>query len=146
LRLFAAWCQLADAGHFPSLAVTLHPNHDAKLLHVLQNAVKISGVRIENLEKIDHSKMIAHYRAAGALIFPSLVESFGLPLIEAARLQLPILAPELDYVRQVCEPSQTFDPFSPRSISMAVLRHQGIPLNPISLVTAENFLANIRSC
>jgi glycosyltransferase involved in cell wall biosynthesis len=145
LRLFDAWCELADGGHFPSLAVTLHPDHDAKLLHALKNAVKTSGVRIENLEKIDYSKMITYYRAADALIFPSFAESFGLPLIEAARLQLPILAPELDYVRQVCEPSQTFDPFSPRSIAMAVLRHKGITLNPVSLVTASDFLAQVRT-
>lgn len=145
LRLFAAWCELADAGYFPSLAVTLHPGHDANLIHALQNAVKTSGVLIENLEKIDHSTVIAHYGAAGALIFPSFVESFGLPLTEAARMQLPILAPEMDYVREVCQPSQTFDPLSSRSIARAVLRHQGITLSPISLVTAEDFLAAIRT-
>jgi glycosyltransferase involved in cell wall biosynthesis len=144
MRLFAAWCLLADAGHFPRLAVTLHPGHDADLVHALQSAINSSGLLIENLGRLEHSEVMAHYRAAGALIYPSFVESFGLPLIEAARLQLPILAPELDYVRQVCEPSQTFDPFSPRSIAEAVLRHRGIAPTSTPHITAEDFLATLR--
>ena len=39
-------------------------------------------------------------------------ESFGLPLLEASSIDLPIIASESDYVRDVCEPAQTFDPNS----------------------------------
>ena len=66
--------------------------------------------------------MLALYASAGALVFPSLGESFGLPLIEARQAGLSILAPELDYVRDVCEPAQTFDPQSATSIARAVKR------------------------
>ena len=45
-----------------------------------------------------------------ALIFPSYIESFGLPLLEASENKIPIIAPELDYVRDVCNPSETFNP------------------------------------
>ena len=43
-------------------------------------------------------------------------------LLEARALGVPVLAPERDYVRDVCEPRQTFDPASPRSIADAVRR------------------------
>jgi hypothetical protein len=72
-----------------------------------------------------------------------MTESFGLPLVEAANLQLPILAPELDYVRQVCEPSQTFDPYSSRSIAMAVMRHQGVSFVRELPTSASEFLGSI---
>jgi len=71
-----------------------------------------------------------------ALIFPSLVESFGLPLIEAGVLNVPIIASEKDFVRDVCVPSQTFDPSSPRSISQAVIRFLG-GKNNLSLQISE---------
>ncbi len=57
-----------------------------------------------------------------ALIFPSKTESLGLPLIEAASAGLPIIASELDFVRDVCVPNETFDPYSSTSISRAVKR------------------------
>jgi glycosyltransferase involved in cell wall biosynthesis len=63
-------------------------------------------------------------RLAGStgLIFASSLESFGLPLLEARALGVPVLAAERDFVREVCEPQQTFDPASPHSIADAVRR------------------------
>ena len=69
---------------------------------------------------------MSHYKVSGALIFPSLRESFGLPLVEATKLKVPILASELDFVYDVCQPAETFDPKSPRSIARAVKRFKNI--------------------
>ena len=52
------------------------------------------------------------YDISDYLIFPSLNESLGLPLIEAKINNLPIIASDLDYVYDVCNPSYTFDPYS----------------------------------
>lgn len=41
------------------------------------------------------------YRKADALVFPSYIETFGLPLIEAASVGLPILCADLPYAREV---------------------------------------------
>jgi len=76
---------------------------------------------------------------SGAMIFASLTESFGLPLIEATRLGLPIVAPELDYVRDVCLPAQTFDPSSALSIARAVRRFLDCPEPTGALMTASEF-------
>lgn len=41
------------------------------------------------------------YKKSSSLIFPSLIETFGLPLIEAAYFKLPIVTVNLDYAREV---------------------------------------------
>jgi hypothetical protein len=53
------------------------------------------------------------------------------------------MAPELDYVREVLDPKQTFDPESPVSIARAVKRFLGVDENPLPLLDAKRFLAEI---
>ncbi|MCH8149869.1 MAG: glycosyltransferase [Planctomycetes bacterium] len=122
-RLFQAWRLLAEQGEFPRLALTLHPERDTALRAELSVMVQRHGLRIEDLGQMAHGELLKTYHQAGALLFPSFAESFGIPLIEAAAAGLPILAPELDYVRDVCDPVETFDPHSERSIARAVRRH-----------------------
>jgi glycosyltransferase involved in cell wall biosynthesis len=81
---------------------------------------------------------------AKALIFPSLFESFGLPLLEAAKAGLPILASERDYVRDVVKPVASFDPESALSIARAVLRHQGLEVDPIMPEDPARFIARLK--
>ena len=71
-------------------------------------------------------------------------ESFGLPLLEAKFLGLPILASELDYVRDVVEPTETFDPESPVSISRAVQRFLKISQSSkVKMLSTPEFLGFI---
>ncbi len=121
-RLFQAWRLLAEQGEFPTLALTLHPERDAALRQELSAMVERHALRIEDLGQMPHADLLQTYHQAGALMFPSFAESFGIPLIEAAAAGLPILAPELDYVRDICDPVETFDPHSERSIARAVRR------------------------
>ena len=48
-----------------------------------------------------------------------------MPLIEAKRLGMPIIASERNYVRDLIDPVETFDPESPLSICRAVMRYNG---------------------
>ena len=50
------------------------------------------------------------------------------PLIEAKYLNLPVLAGELDYIRDLIDPIQTFDPNSSISIYRAVKRFLNVLL------------------
>lgn len=50
---------------------------------------------------LSREQMVAMYRAADALLFPSYIETYGLPLIEAASAGLPVLAADLPYAREV---------------------------------------------
>ena len=51
-----------------------------------------------------------------------------------------MLAAELDYVRDILDPVETFDPNSPVSIARAVKRYLGKEENPLPLTDAEKFL------
>jgi len=97
-------------------------------------------LRIENQGNLPHQGVKRLYRETQALIYPSSFESLGLPLIEARQAGLPVLAPELDYVRDVLDPEQTFDPHSPTSIARAVKRFLGIEENPLPLQNAREFI------
>jgi glycosyltransferase involved in cell wall biosynthesis len=138
-RLIEAWRLLADKGFRPSLALTLS-NRDAVLASWIEEQVNLHGLRIANLGQLPHSDAIALYGNSRALIFPSLSESFGLPLIEARELGLPILAGELDFVRDVCEPVQSFDPKSSTSIARAVRRFLGEKDPLIATINADEFI------
>ena len=131
-RLFAAWKLLASQGLKPRLAVTLG-ERDHLLIAELEKLKSESSVEIHNLGQLPREQVFSLYRHTHALIFPSITESFGLPLIEASHCGLPILAPESDYVRDVCEPVQTFDPMSEVSIMRSVKRFLLKPDPPIQL-------------
>jgi glycosyltransferase involved in cell wall biosynthesis len=98
------------------------------------------GVRIQNLGELQHERLIAIYQTCGALIYPSCFESFGLPLIEARRAGLAVLAPELDYVRDIIDPEETFEPRSPVSIARAVKRYMKECKPPFEPISASVFV------
>lgn len=137
-RLLQAWVLLAEQGLRPSLALTLGPRH-AALIADAEALARRHGLNLHNTGPLTRAQIVDLYRQSGSLIFPSTLESFGLPLLEAVDAGLPVLAPELDYVRDVCEPAQTFDPQSPVSIARAVRRHLGAPEPRVPVLPAEQF-------
>lgn len=141
-RLIQAWELLAEEGLRPSLVLTLS-ERDTALAGWVEERSRAYGLRIVNLGQKPHAEVLALYGEARALIFPSLSESFGLPLVEASEMSLPILAGELDFVRDVCEPAQSFDPNSPVSIARAVKRFLGKDKPPVQPVSADEFLRAI---
>lgn len=52
---------------------------------------------------IPFEKVIGFYKSVDALLFPSYIETFGLPLIEAASMGLPVLCNDLPFTREVLE-------------------------------------------
>ena len=142
-RLFEAWAYLAEEGCYPSLAVTLDPVRNSELLVFLEGIANSSGARIENLGQIPRAQAMDLYLSSRALIFPSITESFGIPLLEAEARKLPILAPELDYVRDVCNPRETFDPRSARSIARSVKRFLGKPSSTQVPMSANDFVTRL---
>lgn len=58
---------------------------------------------IHCLNTIPNSHIYSVYNACDALVFPSYIESYGLPLIEAAMIGLPIIAADLPYAREVLD-------------------------------------------
>jgi glycosyltransferase involved in cell wall biosynthesis len=142
-RLIEAWCLLAQQEIFPSLCLTLDEKIFADLWNWINKQKLEFGLKLENRGSISHSQVLQLYMQAGALIYPSTFESFGLPLIEARQAELPVLASELDYVRDVLDPEETFDPESAVSIAKAVKRFMGLEEKALSVLSAENFLQKL---
>ncbi|TRW92194.1 glycosyltransferase [Candidatus Methylobacter oryzae] len=144
-RLIEAWRLLAEDGVFPSLCLTLDRSRFAELYTEIEVMRQRYGLKIINAGEFSHERIFALYGNAGALIYPSTFESFGLPLIEARQAGLAVLAAELDYVRDVLAPEQTFDPYSPISIARAVKRHLGVADRPLQILDAASFLDRLVS-
>lgn len=143
LNLVKAWCLLGNQGIYPSLKITINIKDFPDLCKIIDEQVKTQGVDIENLGKLKFENVMELYESAGALIYASKLESFGMPLIEARQKGIPILAAELDFVRDILDPEQTFDPNSPLSIARAVKRHLGYPEEALPLKDAKSFVKHV---
>jgi len=139
--LLEAWRELAMSGLRPSLALTVPSG--SPLAETIEKLGQAELPNITNLGVLSHRDISRLYGSASALIFPSYTESFGLPLIEAAQRGLPILAPELDYVRDVVDPVQTFDPHSAVSVARAVRRFLGQSDPTVELRSPDEFLSEV---
>ena len=58
---------------------------------------------VKNLGMLNATQMLKYYQKADALLFLSKLESYGLPLIEALVLGLPIVCINQPYARWICE-------------------------------------------
>lgn len=142
-RLIEAWCLLAEEGLFPLLCLTLDEACFPGLCRDIEVLRQRYGLKVKNVGRVPHEDALALYEKAGALIYPSTFESFGLPLIEARQASLPVVASELDYVRDVLDPEETFEPESAISIARAVKRFMGKEEQPLPLLDAKRFMASI---
>ena len=118
LNLIKAWDILAKNNVFPKLYLTLSEIYYSRLLKLVDRKVNVI-----NLGSLNRDQLQNIYNDGAVLIYPSFVESLGLPLLEAKELGLDIIASELDYVRDIVNPIETFDPKSPISIARSVIRY-----------------------
>lgn len=142
IRLFSAWQLLASEAYPPKLMVTLSTAEFQEMLEVT-GIKSCDNENIVNLGPLSRSAVLAQLSANTTLIFPSLTESFGLPLVEASALSCPIVASELDFVRDVCDPVQTFNPLSAVSIADAVRRHSGLKRTRANLLDPTDFISEL---
>ncbi|MDP2170207.1 MAG: glycosyltransferase [Rhodocyclaceae bacterium] len=143
--LIEAWVLLSQIECRPSLALTVDSASAPELTRWLKPLIQKNSLRIALLGRVSPQQIDVLYAKSRALIYPSEFESFGLPLLEAASLGMPILAGELDYVRDIVEPVQTFDPTSPISISRAVERYLDIGSSKTPVLTPAQFLDGLKT-
>jgi len=137
--LINAWVYLATLNIFPTLYLTIMDDN-SRLSLWIKKKINLHNLNIQLIAGIDRNQLLSYYYKCSALIYPSLFESFGLPLLEAKNRDLPIIASELDYVRDLVDPVETFDPNSSRSIARSVLRFLGIKSEKETVVDADSFL------
>ncbi len=139
-QLVEAWIMLASEGIYPVLCLTLNEKNSQELMEWIRNMVLNYDLKILNTGFVLQSAVTELYKQTNALIYPSTLESFGLPLIEARNANLAIIASELDYVRDVLDPEETFDPSSPKSIARAVKRFLGFSEKDLNIVDPKSFV------
>lgn len=142
-KLLDAWCLLAAEGIYPSLCLTLNKSHFSSLCEKINVLSQFYGLKVTNVGESSEQDVLKLYKTSCAGIYPSTFESFGLPLIEATQAGLPVLASELDFVRDVIDPVQTFDPESPISIARAVKRFIGIEEPHLPLLDGYQFVESV---
>ena len=139
-KLVDAWVILAAEGIYPVLCLTLNEENNSELVIWISDMVLKYDLKIVNTGFVAQTAVAELYKQTKALIYPSTFESFGLPLIEARNANLPILASELDYVRDVLDPEETFEPSSPKSIARAVKRFLGYDEKALPLADPRSFM------
>ncbi|NOT77567.1 MAG: glycosyltransferase [Bacteriovoracaceae bacterium] len=93
--------------------------------------IKNCGVltRKETLQKINNAK---------AVIFPSLIESYGMPIAEAMFFNTPVMASNLPYAKELLgEDGSYFDPENPQSIKSAIVSFDSREDNIVMLPEAR---------
>jgi len=99
------------------IALTVE-NYRKELLDDIELINLSSNIVIKNYGTISKSEVCRIYNKSKCLVFPSSEESFGLPLIEAAKLNLDIIAPNLYYVFDVVIPTLSFEINSEKDLAM----------------------------
>ena len=137
INLISAWEMLAKENIYPMLFLTIDDN--TALYNQITEKINKNNLKIFIKPNLPREELLSYYQKVSALIYPSFFECFGIPLVEASNYNLPVIASELDYVRDLIDPVETFDPSSPRSISRSVKRFIGSKENRKKVITADMF-------
>ena len=116
-RLIEAFCLFYDRQKLGKLTVTVDDSNP-EIYSLIEERIEL-GYPIENIGVITRDGLAEIYLKSEFLFYPSLRESFGLPLIEASKFGCKIVAADLDYVKNVCVPSLLFNPEEVESMSVA---------------------------
>ncbi len=132
--LLEAWLKLRDTDATLWLTVSnLYPELQSKI-----ESLRAQGYHIQNFTNLSRAELNELYAKAAYLIYPSLLESFGLGLIEGALAGCKIIASDLPYVTQVVEPSKVFDPYNSMAIETCVRDVIDNQFVPLTVLKAQN--------
>lgn len=119
--LAQVWSELLARNCKPKLVLTIPDIRGNKQLLRQFDLINAKGGNIVNLGTLSFQEAIVHTAQSEFCIYPSLLETFGMGLIEAALVGTKVVAADLPYIRHIITPSLTFDPFDVNSGVEAVL-------------------------
>jgi GT2 family glycosyltransferase/glycosyltransferase involved in cell wall biosynthesis len=121
LVAYRLYLQGAGSRAWP-LVLTGAPDARMTLLKELAAGLGLTEV-VHFLGHLDDLMFAGVWARAGALVFPSLHEGFGIPLLEAMRFGVPIIASESTSIPEVAGDACVFvDPADPKSIADVLRR------------------------
>jgi glycosyltransferase involved in cell wall biosynthesis len=100
--------------------------------------------RIRTLQDVSHEELCALYARATALLFPSLQEGFGWPLIEAQACGCPVFTSDLEPMNEIGGPGACYlDPHNPEAMAEAIENASGRleEMRTLGLENAQRFSA-----
>ncbi|VTU26032.1 D-inositol 3-phosphate glycosyltransferase [Variovorax sp. SRS16] len=124
VQAFLALQQRAAASGTPAVVQRLlfvGPSLEPSLAELVQQ----HGIadRIDTVKNVSHEELRALYASATALLFPSLQEGFGWPVIEAQACGCPVFTSDLAPMNEIGGPGAVYiDPKNPAAIAEAIER------------------------
>lgn len=104
------------------LLLTGHPDQRMKSLQSMSTALGL-GDCVRFAGHLPHEDFRAVWQHAGALVFPSLHEGFGIPLVEAFQARLPVAAANVSVLPEVGgDACAWFDPGDPVDLAQTLSR------------------------
>ena len=103
------------------LLLTGHPDGRMQMLQKLSQSLGLAG-KVHFAGHLPHDAFVAVWQQAGALVFPSLHEGFGIPLVEAFHAGLPVAASAVSVLPEVGgDACAWFDPRDPAAVAATLV-------------------------
>jgi glycosyltransferase involved in cell wall biosynthesis len=118
-RLIEAFARL---GGFARLVVVGHAGLDQPRLQAQAEALGV-GDRVHFTGWVDEADLEGFYAAAAAFVYPSLMEGFGMPVLEAMYRGVAVACSNLSAMPEVAgDAAELFDPYDVGAIEAAIAR------------------------
>jgi glycosyltransferase involved in cell wall biosynthesis len=126
-RLLEAFSQLGPQHAAVRLVLVGPQTHDWSPVRARVEELGL-GERVEVRGHVSMEQLVDLYAGARALVFPSLFEGFGIPVLEAMTVGCPVAAAEVTSIPEVCgEAAVLFDPTSIEAIRGGIETVLGMP-------------------
>ena len=124
VRAFALMAAPADALR---LVIVGQDGGDLESIRLLVNALGLAD-NVSLLQDVGDAQLIGLYRAASILVFPSIYEGFGIPVLEAMAANLPMALSNMPVFRELTEDCAAyFDPLDADAMARVLLEVLSAP-------------------
>ncbi|MCA9510010.1 MAG: glycosyltransferase family 4 protein [Myxococcales bacterium] len=124
VRLIEAWVELAKRRPDVPDLVIVGDEPDAAAAAAMREARDAAGELAEGIHllgEVPYAEIRRYYRGADLFVFPSYLETFGHPLLEAMAADVPLVAADIPVFREIAGDAAFYaDPFSPSELAKAI--------------------------
>ena len=106
------------------------------------NDITKGNKNIIYLGYIKREEIISHYSKSHFVILPSLIESFGLPIIEGIKSGSNVLVSNIDSLKEICLPTISFNPRSTKDMTAAIEMTGSLSYQKDSILSIKNEIDN----
>jgi glycosyltransferase involved in cell wall biosynthesis len=108
---------------FEAFALVRRERPELRLVLTGYEAKEALPESVESRGRVSDDELVALYRTAACLVFPSLYEGFGLPPLEAMACGCPVAVARATSLPEVCSDAvEYFDPESAEDMAAAIIR------------------------